>query len=471
MTVGFQAVVLAGGMAKRFGVLNADDMPKSMIPVGNRPLLSYSLDALEAAGFTDILLMMCGDAAARGVARLVDSYSARMRIQVVTSPEESGTAQALRSVQDRLLADNILIVSGDLICDGAAGLLVKAHLSRHAPSASLLIGPRPQPPESGGKLKPEDYIGLCPRRSRLLFMCSGASAGKELRVRRALLSSGGQIDLHTDLQDAHFYIFSRKKLLSVLDAHPNMTSIKEHVLPYMARRQFSEGSGLRKKPSGAASASSSPVDAAEPRVGKGPTEDPTTSAPETPQQQDQQEEEEEEVELGGKVGMYGELLGAGGGVEGGGVYAELVKDKYVIRVNSLDTYCDANRDVAQPGVAAHLTGFTLSKYDNVVDKTAELGNRTTIGPGCIVGAQCVLGDRSSIRRSVLGKGVKLANNVKIINSVVGEGAHIEEGCHVQGSVVCAGAMLGEKSSLRDCQVAAGYHVPANIEYRSEELAN
>jgi translation initiation factor eIF-2B subunit gamma len=48
----FQPVILAGGYGSRLGVLVEEGSgPKALLPVANRPLLSYQLDLLEKAGF------------------------------------------------------------------------------------------------------------------------------------------------------------------------------------------------------------------------------------------------------------------------------------------------------------------------------------------------------------------------------------------------------------------------------------
>ncbi len=66
----------------------------------------------------------------------------------------------------------------------------------------------------------------------------------------------------------------------------------------------------------------------------------------------------------------------------------------------------APRQVADPHAALHLTGMRPSKYDNVVAESATIGSKTTIAAACIVGENCVLGDKSSIKRSILGNGCK-----------------------------------------------------------------
>ncbi len=63
--------------------------------------------------------------------------------------------------------------------------------------------------------------------------------------------------------------------------------------------------------------------------------------------------------------------------------------------------------VADAKVALHLTGLKASsQHDNVVPASTQLGNKSTIAASCVLGEGCVLGDKSSIKRSVLGNNCK-----------------------------------------------------------------
>ena len=53
----FQPVILAGGFGNRLGVLvEEQSVVKALLPVANRPLLSYQLELLEKAGFLCMFL-------------------------------------------------------------------------------------------------------------------------------------------------------------------------------------------------------------------------------------------------------------------------------------------------------------------------------------------------------------------------------------------------------------------------------
>ena len=93
------AVILGGGIGRRFGVLTSRESPKALLPVGNAPLISYSLDWVAAAGLTRAIVVVAGEAAAAAVSRWVtEEYKGGVRVVVVPVSEALGTAAALRSV-------------------------------------------------------------------------------------------------------------------------------------------------------------------------------------------------------------------------------------------------------------------------------------------------------------------------------------------------------------------------------------
>jgi translation initiation factor eIF-2B subunit gamma len=167
----------------------------------------------------------------------------------------------------------------------------------------------------------------------------------------------------------------------------------------------------------------------------------------------------------------------GAGFDGGGGGGELTRvsvllaapGAYVARCDSPKAYLELNRELASATEGGHLTGFTLSRHDNYLQPALELGAKAVIGPGCVVGYGARLGDRASVKRSVLGRRVRLAAAVKIVNSVLHEEAALEEGAAVTGCVIGRGATVGAKANLRDCHVAPGAVVAAGSEHRNETL--
>lgn len=79
----FQVVVLAGGLSKKLYPLVSKDVPKALLPLGNKPVLSYVLELLEASNLKDIILIAAGEDAALCVGNWVaEAVHDRLRVEV-----------------------------------------------------------------------------------------------------------------------------------------------------------------------------------------------------------------------------------------------------------------------------------------------------------------------------------------------------------------------------------------------------
>lgn len=122
-----------------------------------------------------------------------------------------------------------------------------------------------------------------------------------------------------------------------------------------------------------------------------------------------------------------------------------------------------------------------------------------MGAGSMVGADGVLGDKVSVKRSVIGAGCTIgagakvgvkgrviskkgrccggvpvwkgrslgpssnanplthsrSNLCQIINSILMNGVTVESGCHLHNTIICSKAWIGADASLRDCQARRG----------------
>jgi len=97
------AVILGGGIGRRFGVLTSREQPKALLPLANAPLLSYAVEWVAAAGLPRAIVVVAGEAAAAAVARWVaEEYKGPLKLSVTAVAEECGTATALRCVLDEL---------------------------------------------------------------------------------------------------------------------------------------------------------------------------------------------------------------------------------------------------------------------------------------------------------------------------------------------------------------------------------
>eukprot|EP00250_Pteridium_aquilinum_P034003 c6841_g1_i1 orf=417-1817(-) len=449
----FQVVVLAGGTSKQLFPLVSKEVPKALLLVGNRPLLSYTLELLEASNIKNLIIVVASaDAAVQVRGWISGAYDDRLFVEVVATAEDVGTADALRAVSHRLTAEHILVISGDLVCDVPLGAVAATHCRKRASMTALLCahqaaGASEGSSASGGKEKAKqqsssDIIGLDPSRQFLTFLASASQIDKELQIQRSILRAFGRVELHTDLVDAHLYVFRRTIVQEVLMQRPGIHSIKKELVPYLVRSQ------LRLK-----SAS----------LGTTQTDDNGEALrvlEKSASSQLLQIPLEQAFLLQGKDGTLSNHTKC---------CAYIVnKDRYCARVNSVQAFTDINQDVAGDR-AIHITGYEVSKNNNVIHPTAKLGYKSTVGPHCMLGEGSELGDKCSIKRSIVGRHCRIGSGVKIMNSVVMDYVTIEDGCQVQGSVICSNAHLQERVILKDCQVGPAYTV-ATGELQGEALA-
>jgi dTDP-glucose pyrophosphorylase len=121
--VGVSAVIMAGGFGKRLRPLT-DQVPKPMLPVGDRPLLERTIERLRDAGIrtvnvtthhlADQITSHFGDGGAMGV-----------EMHYVSEQEPLGTCGGLRLVDE--FKETLLVINGDILTGVDFGDLMGFH--------------------------------------------------------------------------------------------------------------------------------------------------------------------------------------------------------------------------------------------------------------------------------------------------------------------------------------------------------
>ncbi|XP_010420756.1 PREDICTED: translation initiation factor eIF-2B subunit gamma [Camelina sativa] len=450
----FQVVILAGGFSSNLVPLVSKEVPKALLPVANRPVLSYVLDLLESNNLKDLIVVVEGEDAALKVGGWISSACVdRLHVEVAAVAENVGTAGALRAIAHHLTANDILIVSGDIVSDIPPGAVAATH-RRHDAAVTVMLCAQPVsgPSESGGSggkdktKKPacEDIVGLDSWKQFLLYIAKGTEIKKDTRVNKSILCAAGKMELRSDLMDSHIYAFKRSVLQEVLDQKPAFRSLKQDVLPYLVRTQLRSD------------VSSDQNNVEENGNGKNNMQNNEVVL--------------SQVLSNASLPSFHQVYESGLDSRKTHKCCVYIADesKYFVRLNSIQAFMDVNRDVI--GDANHLSGYSFSAHHNIVHPSAELGSKTTVGPHCMLGEGSQVGDKCSVKRSVIGRHCRIGSNVKIVNSVVMDHATIGDGCSIQGSVICSNAQLQERVTLRDCQVEAGYIVCAGGEHKGETFA-
>lgn len=441
-----QAIILAGAGGSRLYPLNSQGLPKVLMPVANRPLLTFPLRLLEEGGVTDVLVVCEGESASAAVRSWLSHYDGSLRLEVKTVTEGVGTAEALHQVIDFIRTDHFVLLSGDVVTEVSLQSLVLQHHVTNA-AVTVLLSRRRMPPSSetkpGKAPRNVDYVGLSPS-GRLMFYAHSPETLRDLRVPLSIMAHLPQLNVLTSLVDMQVYVFRTSLIKTVLESRPDLEQVEEHLLPHLVRHQMSplHHAQLRGTPAPGHRANPSMASLAS-------------------------------MELSGDLASSASGVLSGRAWEGEWYCGAFIvpQDKYCQRANTLQGFADVNRESISPECSSKLLREQPnSKYDNFVHGTVQTGTKSTVGSGCMVGRDCVLGDRCSVKRSVLGVGCKIGNNVKIINSVLMDGCVVRDSCHIQNSVISAGCELQERVCLKDCQVGPSYVVCEGGDFKGEVLA-
>src|ERR1700716_2630951 len=109
-----QAVILVGGEGTRLRPLPST-VPKPLVPLVDRPLISYMLEWLREHGIDDVI-MSCGFLATSVRNVLGDGSTLGIRLRFIEEPDPRGTAGAVK-LAEPMLEERFLMLNGDVLTD------------------------------------------------------------------------------------------------------------------------------------------------------------------------------------------------------------------------------------------------------------------------------------------------------------------------------------------------------------------
>jgi mannose-1-phosphate guanylyltransferase len=147
-----QAVILVGGQGTRLRPLTSR-VPKPVVRLVDRPLISFMLEWLRGHGIDDVI-MSCGFLADGVRSVLGDGSQLGIRLRFVEEPDPRGTAGALK-LAEPLLDERFLMLNGDVLTD----IDLTAQIAQHEETgarATLALVPVPDPTAYGLVVVRED---------------------------------------------------------------------------------------------------------------------------------------------------------------------------------------------------------------------------------------------------------------------------------------------------------------------------
>lgn len=136
---GISTVILCGGRGTRAYPYTVD-LPKPLLDVGGRPILSHLMAIYAAQGFTDFVL--AGGYRVDKVAAFAEGCPAHWRVQVVDTGEDTNTGGRVHHVREHLAGSTFFVTYGDGLGNVDLGALLEFH-RRHDGLATLTTVPLP----------------------------------------------------------------------------------------------------------------------------------------------------------------------------------------------------------------------------------------------------------------------------------------------------------------------------------------
>lgn len=137
-----QAVVIADSFNERFMPITLDK-PRCLLPLLNVPIIEYTFEFLAISGVQEVILLC------RAHADQIKHYIARsrwakatstMHIQIVVAPESMSVGDGLREVDSRgLIHGDFILVSGDVLSNMDLGRALEAHRRTRAADKNVIM--------------------------------------------------------------------------------------------------------------------------------------------------------------------------------------------------------------------------------------------------------------------------------------------------------------------------------------------
>lgn len=446
----FQPVVLAAGRGSRMSDLTSK-IHKALLPIGNMPMMWYPINTLERAGFEEAIVIVLESFCTEAQKLLIDICEVKMRLDFVSIPDQDylGTADSLRYIKDKVKKD-LLIMSCDLIMDVSLHSIADLYRTYDATVTMLLcnvpdnLQDLPVPGPKSKKKTERDIVGLDVKGNRVLFMSSEADLVDKdadfLNMKLSLFKKHPNVNIRSNLTDCHLYLM-KKWVIDYL-ADNKLSSIKGELIPHLVKKQHA------KKPKAEFPNPNESV------ISEQVKTDILSYIPED-KMQSMIEEMSTWIDHRGDMAdcYHGDRIRCYAYIQTGGL---------CVRTNTLGSYNEINKQISR-----HL--MSVKKDFSNIHSSESLKNKPQIGADCLVGKGTSIGEKTSVKRSVIGQHCTIGEKVKISNSVILDYVHVADGCSVQGCIVSSNVQIGEKSDIKDCIVGNGQTVSANSKISNEAL--
>jgi glucose-1-phosphate thymidylyltransferase len=142
-----KGLILSGGRGTRLRPITHTSA-KQLVPVANRPVLFYGIEAMANAGIEEVGIIIAPETGEEIREAAGDGAQFGVKLTYIVQDEPAGLAHAVLTAEPFLGEDPFVMYLGDNLLQGGIGELV-ATFRRSAPEALILLTPVPDPEHYG----------------------------------------------------------------------------------------------------------------------------------------------------------------------------------------------------------------------------------------------------------------------------------------------------------------------------------
>jgi glucose-1-phosphate thymidylyltransferase len=142
-----KGLILSGGKGTRLRPITHTSA-KQLVPVANKPVLFYGIEAMAEAGIEEVGIIIAPDTGPEIEAAAGDGSRFGVSITYIVQDEPLGLAHAVLTAESFLGKSPFVMYLGDNLLQGGISELVAA-FREHAPDALILLTPVPDPENYG----------------------------------------------------------------------------------------------------------------------------------------------------------------------------------------------------------------------------------------------------------------------------------------------------------------------------------
>ena len=348
-----------------------------------------------------------------------DICQRKISITFHTFAESLDTAEALYLFKDKVVDDFVVIV-GSVLFEAAAILQALDEHRTREPVVTCIMQeasdvntvPMSLKQSLNDTQRAASFVGHAAD-GRLVYVRANSSVAMatlgsgKLAIKKGILRRFPDMLLTTRLFDSQVYVFSKSALDLAEDKRRNITSIHQHLIPYLVRSQFR----------------SQPYKVGIQSLANSMSSSATRLAPE--------------------LRCFMSLIPA---------------SVFLSRIQSLEDYVHVSRAVAGETVTSMAPPGSRSEVKRIVifkEAGVQVHEKAMIGTGCIIGGGSVIEGPCSCKKSTLGQHTRLMPNVKIQTSLMLDHVTVCEGAVVKNSIVGSNVIIESNCIVENAVIGFG----------------